>query len=161
MQLSLLAEDTAAAPAGFEYHPEFLSTPEQAPLLARIDAAEWLTDLARRVLHYGYKYDCSNRRVDDSARIGPLPEWLAHLTHQVREAAHRCMERSEDPAPPACLHHVPHRRRPRVRTALSPVCSSSHRSVKCWPCSTRHRPSAQSDDRRFSKLQQQMEILGI
>ncbi|WP_419921745.1 hypothetical protein [Candidatus Poriferisodalis sp.] len=61
--------------------------PEEADLLGHLDAAEWLTDLSRRVLHYGYKYDYSNRGLDDSARIGPLPEWLAHLTHQVREAA--------------------------------------------------------------------------
>ena len=87
MQLSLLSEDTAVAPAGLEYRPEFLSASEEAALLARIDAAEWLTDLSRRVLHYGYKYDYSNRGLDDSARIGPLPEWLAHLTHKAREAA--------------------------------------------------------------------------
>ena len=86
-QLSLLAEDTAVAPTGLEYRPEFLSAPEETVLLARIDAAEWLTDLSRRVLHYGYKYDYSNRGLDDSARIGPLPEWLAHLALQVREAA--------------------------------------------------------------------------
>ena len=86
-QLSLLAEDTAVAPTGLEYHPEFLSAPEETVLLAHIDAAEWLTDLSRRVLHYGYKYDYSNRGLDDSARIGPLPEWLAHLALQVREAA--------------------------------------------------------------------------
>ena len=87
MQLSLLAEDTAVAPAGLEYRPEFPSANEEAALLAHIDAAEWLTDLSRRVLHYGYKYDCSHRGLDDSARIGPLPEWLTDLAYKVREAA--------------------------------------------------------------------------
>ncbi|WP_420622418.1 alpha-ketoglutarate-dependent dioxygenase AlkB [Candidatus Poriferisodalis sp.] len=37
--------------------------------------------------HYGYKYDYSNRRLDESARIGPLPEWLTQLTYKVRTAA--------------------------------------------------------------------------
>ncbi len=87
MQLSLLPEGAAVAPSGLEYHQEFLSASEESTLLGRIDAGEWLTDLSRRVLHYGYKYDYSNRGLDDSARIGPLPEWLTHLTHKVREAA--------------------------------------------------------------------------
>ena len=77
-QLSLLPDEAALAPSGLEYRPEFLSANEQAALLAHIDAAEWLTDLSRRVLHYGYKYDYSNSRLDDSARIRSLPEWLAH-----------------------------------------------------------------------------------
>lgn len=87
MQLSLLAEETSTVPAGLEYHHDFLATQEEAELLKRIDGAEWLTDLSRRVLHFGYKYDYSNRRLDETARIGPLPEWLAQLTHRIREAA--------------------------------------------------------------------------
>ncbi|WP_420625158.1 alpha-ketoglutarate-dependent dioxygenase AlkB [Candidatus Poriferisodalis sp.] len=87
MQLSLLAEDAVVAPAGLEYEPEFLSAAGETALLGHIDDGEWLTDLSRRVLHYGYKYDYSNRGLDDSARIGPLPEWLTDLAHKVREAA--------------------------------------------------------------------------
>ena len=87
MQLSLLDDDTAVAPIGLEYHDGFLSAAEEADLLDHIDASEWLTDLSRRVLHFGYKYDYSNRRLDETARIGPLPEWLTQLTHKVRSAA--------------------------------------------------------------------------
>lgn len=40
----------------------------------------------RWVQHYGYKYDYSNRRLDESARIGPLPEWLTQLAYKIRRA---------------------------------------------------------------------------
>ena len=86
-QLSLLAEDTAVAPPGLEYHTQFLTAQEEAELLVRIDGSEWLPDLSRRVLHFGYKYDYSNRKLDESARIGPLPEWLMQLTHKIHAAA--------------------------------------------------------------------------
>ena len=87
MQLSLLAEDRAVVPSGLEYHTGFLTAQEEIELLARIDGSEWLTDLSRRVLHFGYKYDYSNRRLDESARLGPLPEWLTCLTHKIRDVA--------------------------------------------------------------------------
>ena len=86
-QLSLLAEDTAVAPPGLEYRTEFLTAHEEAELLGRIDGSEWLPDLSRRVLHFGYKYDYSNRKLDESARIGPLPEWLMQLTYKIHASA--------------------------------------------------------------------------
>ncbi|MCY4517039.1 MAG: alpha-ketoglutarate-dependent dioxygenase AlkB [Acidimicrobiaceae bacterium] len=86
-RLSLLAEDAAVAPPGLEYLTEFLTAHEEAALLGWIDGSEWLSDLSRRVQHYGYKYDYSTRRLDESARIGPLPPWLAELTHKIHAAA--------------------------------------------------------------------------
>ena len=38
-------------------------------------------------MHFGYKYDYTSRGLDETARIGPLPEWLAQLSSMVREAA--------------------------------------------------------------------------
>ena len=87
LRLPLLAEETAVSPAGLEYHSAFLAAHEEVDLLANIDGCEWLGDLSRRVQHYGYRYDYTNRRLDESTRIGPLPEWLAQLTHKVRAAA--------------------------------------------------------------------------
>ena len=86
-QLALIDTETAAAPMGLEYHPDFLAGSDEERLLAYIDNSEWLTDLSRRVLHFGYKYDYTSRSLDETARIGPLPEWLAQLSHKVREAA--------------------------------------------------------------------------
>ena len=86
-QLALIDAETPTAPMGLEYHSDFLAASDEDGLLAQIDSSEWLTDLSRRVLHFGYKYDYISRSLDESARIGPLPEWLAQLSHMVREAA--------------------------------------------------------------------------
>ena len=86
-QLALIEAETATAPMGLEYHLDFLAASEEDGLLARIDSSEWLTDLSRRVMHFGYRYDYTSRRLDESAHIGPLPEWLEQLPHMVREAA--------------------------------------------------------------------------
>ena len=86
LQLFPMAEETAVAPAGFEYHAGFLTGHEEAELLGWIDDSEWLSDLSRRVQHYGYKYDYSNRRLDESAHIGPLPDWLTMLACKIRAA---------------------------------------------------------------------------
>ncbi|MDE0676559.1 MAG: alpha-ketoglutarate-dependent dioxygenase AlkB [Acidimicrobiaceae bacterium] len=106
VQLSLLPEESTATepdvdpPLGLEYHPQLLTAHGEAELLEWIDAHEWLTDLSRRVQHFGYKYDYSNRRLDDSAHIGPLPEWLTQLAHKVRATASedvKCLLDSQRP----------------------------------------------------------------
>src|SRR5207248_2739382 len=48
-------------------------------LLRHIDGNEWMTDLRRRVQHYGYRYDYRSRSVDYSMRIGELPPWAAEV----------------------------------------------------------------------------------
>ena len=100
LQLSLIDAEVATAPMGLEYHPDFLATSEEDGLLAHIDDSEWLTDLSRRVMHFGYKYDYTSRRLDETARIGPLPEWLAQLSNMVREAASEEAKQLLDPHRP-------------------------------------------------------------
>jgi len=100
LQRSLIDEETVVAPAGLEYYSDFLTASEEDCLLERIDDSEWLTDLARRVLHFGYKYDYTSRKLDETARIGPLPEWLARLSHMVREAASEEAKQLLDPDQP-------------------------------------------------------------
>lgn len=99
-QLFLIDEETVAAPAGLEYYSDFLTAAEEDRLLAHIDDSAWLTDLSRRVLHFGYKYDYTSRKLDESSRIGPLPEWLARLSHMVREAASEEAKQLLDPHQP-------------------------------------------------------------
>ena len=53
-----------------------------------------------RVLHFGYKYDYTNRKLDETARIGPLPEWLTQLSNLVREAASEEAKQLLDPDQP-------------------------------------------------------------
>lgn len=95
-QLSLIesAETTevpdTAVPEGLVYRPGFLSEERERELLALIDGEEssaWLSDLARRVQHYGYKYDYSYRGIDPSAHLGPLPPWLERLGRDVVSSA--------------------------------------------------------------------------
>lgn len=43
--------------------------------------------LKRRVQHYGYAYDYKNRSVDNTAEIGPLPEWIVSLRKQIEQLA--------------------------------------------------------------------------
>ena len=100
LQLSLMDAQTTAAPVGLEYRPDFLVASEEAGLLAYIDDSEWLTDLSRRVMHFGYKYDYTSRRLDETARIGPLPEWLARLSSMAREAASEEAKQLLDPDQP-------------------------------------------------------------
>ena len=101
-QLALIDAETPTAPTGLEYHPDFLADSEEIRLLAHapIDSPEWLTDLSRRVMHFGYKYDYTSRSLDETARIGPLPEWLAQLSHMVREAASEEAKQLLDPDHP-------------------------------------------------------------
>jgi alkylated DNA repair dioxygenase AlkB len=61
---------------GLRYVPGFISESVEQELLERIDSVAWLTELERRVQHYGYKYDYKSRRIDSSMRLGELPDWM-------------------------------------------------------------------------------------
>jgi alkylated DNA repair dioxygenase AlkB len=61
---------------GLTYIPDFITPAEKAALISTIDQQPWLSDLKRRVQHYGWKYDYTARRVDKSMRLEPLPDWL-------------------------------------------------------------------------------------
>ena len=62
---------------GLHYIRGFLDDDQQRSAVHQIDeAAGWLTDLERRVQHYGWRYDYRARTTDRSMRIGPLPAWL-------------------------------------------------------------------------------------
>ena len=79
-----------SAVAGLLYLPEFVTPSEEKELLAHIDRAPWLTDLKRRVQHYGYKYDYRARAIDDSMSIGPIPEWLGSVCERQVERGLFC-----------------------------------------------------------------------
>ncbi len=64
---------------GLQYIPDFINREQHDELLRQIDAQPWLTDLKRRVQHYGYRYNYKSRSVDQSMRIGPLPHWADEL----------------------------------------------------------------------------------
>lgn len=71
---------------GLQVIPDLITADEEAMLMDMIDRKPWLTDLKRRVQHYGWKYDYTARRVDESMRLRPLPEWLDGLCHRLQQA---------------------------------------------------------------------------
>lgn len=73
-----------AAISGLDVVPSFLTPDEQAALGLVIDQQPWLADLKRRVQHYGYRYNYSQRNVD-AAFLGPLPAWAAPLAQRLHQ----------------------------------------------------------------------------
>ena len=69
--------------SGLLYIPNFVSVEEQVMLLEVINKQVWLSDLKRRVQHYGYKYDYKRRNIDQSMFLGKLPEWTKFITDRL------------------------------------------------------------------------------
>lgn len=64
---------------GLSCIPDFITAAEHDALLSETSQQPWLTDLKRRVQHYGYKYDYKARAVHNDAYLGPLPGWLSSV----------------------------------------------------------------------------------
>jgi len=72
---------------GLNYIRSFLGQKHQQGAIERIDKQPWLSDLHRRVQHYGWRYDYRARTISRDMEIGPLPDWLreiADLLYQKR-----------------------------------------------------------------------------
>lgn len=65
----------AHLPPGARLEEHFISAERGEALLEAIDAEPWLGDLARRVQHYGWRYDYRARKVTSSMALGALPDW--------------------------------------------------------------------------------------
>lgn len=68
---------------GLELHPEFIDKNQETALLNHINNSEWLSELSRRVQHYGYKYDYRARKIDSSFFLGELPDWLNDMALKI------------------------------------------------------------------------------
>lgn len=68
---------------GLTYLPDYIITDEEQALITHIDRQSWLTDLKRRVQHYGYRYDYKARTVTSDSYLGPLPDWLQPLAQRL------------------------------------------------------------------------------
>ena len=62
--------------------PDFVTPAEEARILLRIAEAPWLTELRRRVQHYGFQYDYrgSSRPVP----AAPFPRWVGAMAKRLR-----------------------------------------------------------------------------
>lgn len=84
MQASLFQE-TASLPAipGLAHVSEYITPQEEAELIRTINAQPWITELKRRVQHYGYRYDYKARSVTPESYLGALPEWLSQYANRL------------------------------------------------------------------------------
>ena len=81
-------QEAIAAIGGLGYVKNYIAEYQHGWLLTEIDKHEWLTDLKRRVQHYGFKYDYKARKVNYDMRIGELPEWLKRLSQKLHKDEH-------------------------------------------------------------------------
>lgn len=81
--MTLPRENTLDRITGLVARQNYLSESEHDQLLEIIDHRPWLTDLKRRVQHYGYRYDYKSRTIDPSMYLGPLPPWIAALAKRL------------------------------------------------------------------------------
>ena len=78
-QLGLFIQNSNLLIPGLKYIPNYISEAQGESLIEVIDAQAWLSDLTRRVQHYGYKYDYTTRAIDQKHYIGTIPDWLLPL----------------------------------------------------------------------------------
>lgn len=68
---------------GLKYVPNFITQQEHNLLIKQIDSKPWLSDLKRRVQHYGYKYNYKARAIESSMQIGGLPDWASDIAYKI------------------------------------------------------------------------------
>jgi alkylated DNA repair dioxygenase AlkB len=73
---------------GLNVVQNFISDQEQSFLVDAIDNELWLSDIKRRVQHYGYKYDYKKRTLDYSMYLGDLPRWSHLICNRLIDNGH-------------------------------------------------------------------------
>ncbi len=68
--------------AGARLIYDFITEDEETRILQRISEAPWLTDLSRRVQHYGYRYDYRGTTPPEPAT--PFPMWTVAIAARLR-----------------------------------------------------------------------------
>lgn len=69
--------------SGLTYVPNFITKLEENNFIRSINAEPWLSDIKRRVQHYGYKYSYKFRAIDYSMFLGQLPNWASPMAHRL------------------------------------------------------------------------------
>jgi alkylated DNA repair dioxygenase AlkB len=85
MQTSMFEPEAPSIP-GVRVIADWLSQPEEQLLADAVDQSPWITDLSRRVQHYGWRYDYKSRRIDREDYLGPLPAWMSIVVSRLVEA---------------------------------------------------------------------------
>jgi alkylated DNA repair dioxygenase AlkB len=74
LQVSLFETPAVSIP-GLSYYPGYIDTGEESELLRHIEEQPWITELKRRVQHYGYRYYYKAGNTTGTP-LGPMPDWL-------------------------------------------------------------------------------------
>ena len=77
-----MARDGSIFAHGAVIVPDFVTPAEEARVLLRIAEAPWLTELRRRVQHYGFRYDY--RGTSRPVPAAPFPRWTAAMADRLR-----------------------------------------------------------------------------
>ena len=64
--------------------PDIVTEAEERRILMRIADAPWLTNLSRRVQHYGYRYSYRDRATDRHASAPAFPRWADVIGERLR-----------------------------------------------------------------------------
>jgi alkylated DNA repair dioxygenase AlkB len=83
---SSLFETRQTKISGLTYIADFTDAATEAALIQTIDAQPWVTEMKRRVQHYGWRYDYKARNVTSDLRIGQLPDWLQTYAGRLQQA---------------------------------------------------------------------------
>lgn len=73
---------------GLTYIPNFISKLEVTNFIDSINCEPWLSDIKRRVQHYGYKYDYKARSINYSMFLGKLPDWALPMAKRLFDEKH-------------------------------------------------------------------------
>lgn len=68
---------------GLRYIPSFISETEHQDIWSAVCSRPWLSDLRRRVQHYGWKYDYRARAINYDMFLGPLPYWADVIASRI------------------------------------------------------------------------------
>ena len=74
--------------SGLVYIADFIDAVTEAALIQTIDGQTWITEMKRRVQHYGWRYDYKARSVTNDLRIGVLPGWLQTYAVRLQQAGY-------------------------------------------------------------------------
>ena len=86
--------DTSIFTDGAVLVPDFVTPAEEERILYRIGEAPWLTELRRRVQHYGFQYDYQG--ASRPVPAAPFPPWAATMAERLRS-------HFSDTAPTQCI----------------------------------------------------------
>jgi alkylated DNA repair protein alkB family protein 8 len=99
LPVATAAEETGIP--GLQLLLNFVTPEEEQQLLDHIDKAPWTSLAKRRVQHYGYTFEYSQRSINPEQGLGELPGFVQTVVQRVQVRQDMdCMRRSSV----ACLH---------------------------------------------------------